>query len=64
MTPEDWQLLKLLPPSKNHDAFHEFMDMDGRLTPKGRAIRKLAAAIGEEGVRRFEIYAAGKSNVD
>lgn len=38
MNDEQWKLLKMLPPSNNHNPFHEYVRMDGILTPKGFAM--------------------------
>lgn len=47
MNPEDWQVLEMLPPGPNHDPFHHYVTIDGRLTPKALALLKFSEAIRE-----------------
>lgn len=52
MNPEDYRLLEMLPPSNNHDVFHNYVTMDGRLTPKGEAFQKFAREMTAEAFSR------------
>lgn len=52
MSPDDWELLKMLPPSANHDPFHDFVTLDGRLTDKGVAIQRFVPAMLFEAAKR------------
>lgn len=38
MNNEQWALLEMLPPSNNHNPFHEYVTITGQLTPKGHAL--------------------------
>lgn len=42
MKPEDWNRLEMKPPSANHDPFHDYVTLDGRLTDKGRVVQRFA----------------------
>lgn len=45
MNPEDWQALKMLPPSDGHNPFHEYVNADGSLSALGLATAKFATAM-------------------
>jgi len=45
LSAEQWRLLKMLPPSENHDPFHEYVNADGKLSAKGMAVIKFAGQI-------------------
>lgn len=50
MTPEDWAVLNMRPPSANHDPFHGYVTIDGQYTDKGMAMQKFADAIRERAI--------------
>jgi hypothetical protein len=56
MKTEDWHALKMLPPSANHDAFHQFINLNGSLSPAGMAILKLADVLVQESSDRIAAY--------
>lgn len=56
MKPEDWAALKKLPPSPNHDAFKEYLNLNGSLSPAGMALLKLADVLVQESAKRIEEY--------
>lgn len=47
MTDDDWALLKMLPPSDNHDPFHDYVTLNGNFTAKGTALLRFAVAISD-----------------
>ena len=54
MNADDWKVLNMLPPSDDHDPFHEYVALDGRLTHRGRALLKFARLMRGEALRRAE----------
>jgi len=45
LTDEQWRLLKMLPPSENHDPLHEYVNANGKLSEKGIALVKFAGQL-------------------
>ena len=43
MRATEWALLGMVPPSASHDAFHDYVTADGRLTDKGHAFQNFAS---------------------
>jgi hypothetical protein len=56
MKPDDWAALKMLPPSENHDAFHQYLNLNGSLSPAGMALLKLADVLVQESAERVTAY--------
>lgn len=45
MNPEDWRALAMLPPSPSHNPFHEYVNIGGGLSDKGKALLKFSLAM-------------------
>lgn len=67
MKQRDWELLGMKPPSANHDAFHDYVTLDGRLTDKGYAVQNFASemrkVVSDRAPKSSEPTIGGRMNI-
>lgn len=67
MKQRDWELLGMKPPSANHDAFHDYVTVDGRLTDKGYALQNFASemrkVVSDRAPKSGEPMIGGRMNI-
>jgi hypothetical protein len=67
MKDRDYELLEMRPPSPNHDPFHHYVTLDGRLTDKGYALQNFASemrkVVAERSPKKPEPVAGERMNI-